>query len=129
MWYYPKYGLFSKHLTPFLAVVLAFSSLLRRGVLAQFQISENGTITNSTLVELLDACVDALQGTNRSMQFKPAADYFYQLDDSDFTSLCTPKCGSSLAGYHDSVASSCAGEPEAWAGYPATYFGDVYWAS
>ena len=114
------------------AFVFAFLSFLHRGVFAQFQIFENGTVTNSTLVDLSDACVNALQGTvqcNSSLVSIAAADYFYQLDDSDFTSLCMPSCASSLAEYHDSVASSCAGEPQAWAGYPATYFGDVFWAS
>ncbi|KAH9206729.1 hypothetical protein DL95DRAFT_347253 [Leptodontidium sp. 2 PMI_412] len=108
------------------------SSLLHFGVFAQFQVFENGTVANSTNVALSTACVNALQSTvqcNSSLVSIAVSDYFYQLDDSDFTSLCSSTCSSSLAKYHNSGVSSCAGQPQPWSGYPATYFGDVYWSS
>ena len=75
---------------------------------------------------------NALQSTvqcNSSLVSIAVSDYFYQLDDSDFTSSCSSTCSSSIAKYHNSVASSYAGQPQPWSGYPATYFGDVYWSS
>lgn len=43
--------------------------------------------------------------------------------------LCDPACGISLAQYQSTVASACALDPQPYQGLPATYFGDVAYAT
>lgn len=99
---------------------------------AQFQVLDADSIANSTSVTLSNACLTALQGTvncNSSLVNIAAADDVYGINNDTYAYLCTDSCGSSLESYHNTVSSACAGQDEAWSGYPPTYFGDVYWAS
>ncbi|OOF93376.1 carbohydrate-binding module family 50 protein, partial [Aspergillus carbonarius ITEM 5010] len=85
-----------------------------------------------TSVTISDACLNALQGTvncNSSLVNIAAADSFYGIDNDTYATLCSEGCSSSLESYHNAVSSACSDQPEAWSGYPATYFGDVYWAT
>ena len=43
-------------------------------------------------------------------------------------SFCASTCATSLASYHNSVASACAKDPQPWGGLPATWVGDSLWA-
>ncbi|RAK85566.1 hypothetical protein BO79DRAFT_231493 [Aspergillus costaricaensis CBS 115574] len=97
-----------------------------------FKVLDAETIANSTSVTFSDACLTALQGTvncNSSLVNIAAADDVYDINNNTYAYLCTDSCGSSLELYHNTVSSACAGQDEVWSGYPATYFGDMYWAS
>ncbi|KAJ6086049.1 LysM domain protein [Penicillium sp. IBT 16267x] len=114
------------------SLVLALSAIFYGFCQAQFQVLDADAIANITAVTLSDACLDALQGTvncNSSLVNIAAADSFYGIDNETYVFLCNDGCSSSLESYHSSVSSACAGQDEAWSGYPATYFGDVYWAT
>ncbi|OQE12254.1 hypothetical protein PENVUL_c001G06580 [Penicillium vulpinum] len=114
------------------SLALALSVIFYGLCQAQFQVLDADVIANSTAVTLSDACLDALQGTvncNSSLVNIAAADSFYGIDNETYVFLCSDGCSSSLKSYHNSVSSACAGQDEAWSGYPATYFGDVYWAT
>lgn len=114
------------------SLVLALSALFYGFCQAQFQVLDADATAISTAVTLSDACLDALQGTvncNSSLVNIAAADSFYGIDNETYVFLCNDGCSSSLESYHSSVSSACAGQDEAWSGYPATYFGDVYWAT
>lgn len=111
-----------------LVVLAAFFTLCQ----AQFQVLDAESIANSTAVKFSDACLTALQGTvncNSTLVNIAAADDVYGINNDTYAYLCTNSCCSSLEIYHNTVSSACAGQDEAWSGYPATYFGDVYWAS
>lgn len=114
------------------SLVLALSAIFYGFCQAQFQVLNADDIANSTAVTLSDACLDALQGTvncNNSLVNIAASVSFYGIDNDTYSFLCNDGCSSSLESYHSSVSSACAGQDEAWSGYPATKFGDVYWAT
>lgn len=121
------FGIFNMALS-----ILALWAIFYGFALAQFQVLDADSIANSTMVILSDACLNALQGTvncNNSLVSIAASDSFYGMNDEIYPSLCNDDCSSSLASYHNAVLSACGDQPEAWSGYPATYFGDVYWAT
>lgn len=99
---------------------------------AGFAVLPPGTVANSSIVNLTTQCINAMESTvqcDDNLNTIAAADYYLQVDTADFQSICTTACSTSLTTYHQNVSSACAGQPEAWSGYPATYFGDVLWAS
>lgn len=113
--------------------VLAFwaTFLFYASALAQFQVLDP-SIVNTTAATLSTACLNALQGTvncDPYFQSVAASDNFAAIDDEIYDSICNANCSSSLASYHSAVSSACSGQPQPWSGLPATYFGDVYWAT
>ena len=113
-------------------LILALLAVFYDFSAAQFQVLDANAVANTTSVTISDACLNALQGTvncNSSLVNIAAADSFYGIDNDTYATLCSEGCSSSLESYHNAVSSACSDQPEAWSGYPATYFGDVYWAT
>lgn len=99
---------------------------------AGFAVLPPGTVANSSLADLTAQCINAMESTvqcDDNLNSLAAADYYMEVDATNLQSICSQSCSTSLAAYNQNVASACAGEPEAWSGYPATYFGNVLWAS
>jgi hypothetical protein len=97
-----------------------------------FAVVPPGTVANSSIANITTQCVNAMEATvqcDDSLNTIAAADYFLPANATDFQSVCVKACGSSLATYHQTVVSACAGQPQAWDGFPATYFGDLLWAT
>ena len=111
--------------------VIALTAVICSPAWAQIQVLDPNSLSNST-ASLSAACVTALEATincNSGLVPIAASGNFYSVNDDVYTSLCTTACSSSLASYHDNVVSACGSTPQAFTGYPNTYWGDVYWAT
>ncbi|EPE06530.1 hypothetical protein F503_02658 [Ophiostoma piceae UAMH 11346] len=97
-----------------------------------YNIVEPGTIANGSSQTISSDCMSAVEATvlcDSQLSLIAGSDYFMEQDPSTLEAICTASCASSLADYHHNVAAKCSGQPEAWPGYPATYFGDLVWSS
>ncbi len=103
---------------------LAFSSLM---------LFPNDTLTASTTATLSTGCITAMEAPlacDPYIQVLASQDYYGSMDNASLqNSLCEQDCGRSLSKYHSSVASACHSDPQPWSGIPATWYGDLVWAS
>ena len=96
----------------------------------QFTLYPNGTQSTTTLSTGCSIAIGESLDCNPYLQGLAETDYYGSLNDSALqTSICNPACGSALETYHSSISSSCANDPQPWDGIPATWAGDVLWAT
>lgn len=105
-------------------------SLLYQLVVAQFQLFPNGTQSTANLSQ---GCITALNDTincDPYIQYLVSNDYYGSLGNATLqNSVCAAGCGESLASYHANIALACTNDPQPWPGIPASWTGDVIWAT
>ena len=97
-----------------------------------YYLVEPGTIANGSSETISSDCMSAVEATvlcDSQLSVIAGADYFLEQDQTTLDAVCTKSCASSLADYRSNVVAKCSGQPDAWPGYPATYFGDLVWSS
>jgi hypothetical protein len=98
--------------------------------MAQISLYSSGIFNDATISA---GCTSAL---NKALACDPywieltSADLYTPLgSNSTQDTLCSNACRTSLATYHNAVASACAHDPNPWSGIPATWASDAIWST
>jgi hypothetical protein len=106
--------------------VLSFIS----SAMAQLSLYSSGIFNDSVISA---GCTSALKGVLACDPYwveLTSADLYTSLgDNSTQDALCSSACKTSLATYHNTVASACAHDPNPWSGIPATWASDAIWST
>ena len=96
----------------------------------QITLYPNGT---QSATAISSGCASAVGGSlncNPYLQALAETNWYGSLNDTALqTSVCTSGCNTSLSTYHTTVSKACANDPQPWDGIPATWAGDILWAT
>lgn len=96
----------------------------------QVTLYPNGT---QSATRISSGCASAIGGSiscDPYIQALAETNWYGSLNDSALqTSVCPSACSTSLSTYHSIVSTACANDPQPWDGIPATWAGDILWAT